>query len=781
MLLLLEDTIVSEFDFFKSFTDYLIELKVAMGMEFSVDLENTDFPSPFDKCIGYDSVMKKVFLREDFLDSLDTTLWDLSRSERNVVKGQRVDELLQYRLPIRTYDTYQSVGQQNAVRTVFTCPSSRIVFVNLPTGSGKSFVFQSYASFQDNSGIVVCVVPTIALKNEQAQRYFEEFRKEGDTWTTFDLVWPPPNGDYEAGLRNIESGTVPIIFCAPESFGGPLLECLLRVSRSGRLHSVFIDEAHLLVQWGEDFRPHYGLLPAILNALDRSSPNGILEVLLSATWSTDVVTQLKQGFCRYGKSIEFVDGAFLRPEIRYQHIPCSNKDRDEKLLQALLKHPFPVIIYCLKVATTSHVERILRELGIQRIGVYSGKTSAKDARRVQNLWRDGALDVMVATSAFGVGMDKADVRTVVHYELPETLDRYYQDCGRGGRDGNISSGVLLKVESDFSSATGVGGKTRIGVDKGKKRFESMLGTAQVTRDGSLICTPGTLPDYRKSEIEGFDSSSRDTNWNWQTLILLQRMGVLSMSLLDDNERDEIRELVGDQFSALDKIKIDIRDVSLDKDDFWSNAFDKLRLDFAEVDRGNAKYLQKLISDPAIPICDLLMEFYNFNGHSPEISCNGCTGHSHKKGERLGFTARSSWFDKKRYDLRFEEKIRIKSEKSIDEISEDICRIIKYLRENNIINSIRCSSVIRRSIVSSSILRSSSFVFFKNFEEKYTSGELCILSGSQENLESKKYEDALSYAKVLLVVGKVSHPRFGGGLIDRDPNTYYLDYFMENKI
>ena len=375
---------------------------------------------------------------------------------------------------------YTGHGQREAVRALFQLPEGYTLIANLPTGSGKSLLAQLPPLIEQESQMTLAIVPTVALAIDQAVRMEELLRKR------FPHREFPPLA-FHGGLSKeerrqvfeaIRYGTQPILFTSPEFAVGSLREGLEQAASQTRLHRVFIDEAHLVVGWGNGFRPAFQLLPALIRML-RSSANSnrIRVVLASATITDATLRDLRQLFGP-AHQVHVVSAVHLRPEIRYASVPCSDQDRVERVLEAVQLAPRPFILYVTRPDEAEDWLRRLRQAGLKRVSKFTGATPPDERRRLLEAWGSNKLDGMVATSAFGLGVDKSDVRTVIHATLPESLDRYYQEVGRAGRDGCACVALLLHTPTDEEQAASLAFPKLIGDEKAFERWSSMVASAQ---------------------------------------------------------------------------------------------------------------------------------------------------------------------------------------------------------------------------------------------------------------------------------------------------------------
>ena len=310
-------------------------------------------------------------------------------------------------------------GQREIVQHVAAGGDGLVV---MPTGAGKSLCYQIPALARGGTAIVVS--PLIALMKDQVDRLVELGVRA--TFLNSSLT----TGEYRARSEQVARGEIELLYVAPERFTPAFLEFLGRVD----IRLFAIDEAHCLSQWGHDFRPDYLRLGRVRDALGRP-PTLALTATATPEVQRDIVStlQLEQGRV-------FIRG-FDRENLILEVVQVGTPTEKEELLADLVA-PGPALVYA---ATRKHVEKAaaaLRRAGV-RAGLYHAGLSAEERTRVQEDFMEGRLPVVVATNAFGMGIDKRDIRAIVHYDMPGTVEAYYQEIGRAGRDGRISRAVLL--------------------------------------------------------------------------------------------------------------------------------------------------------------------------------------------------------------------------------------------------------------------------------------------------------------------------------------------------
>ena len=317
-------------------------------------------------------------------------------------------------------------GQAEAIEAVV---AGRDVLAVMPTGYGKSAIYQVAAHLLDGPTLIVS--PLIALQVDQV-RQITEAEGEGEAVAVNSSRAAGANADAWEAVRN---GEAEFLFLAPEQLAKP--EVVASLADAG-VSLVVIDEAHCVSSWGHDFRPDYLGLGAVIRALGHPRVLG-----LTATGSAPVREEIVE---RLGmRDPRILVGGFDRPGI---HLAVERheqaREKEEAVLRSVVTAEKPGLLY---VATRKDTERLadrLREEGL-RTAAYHGGMAARARQEVHEAFlADGpsGFDVVVATSAFGMGVDKPNVRFVVHAAITESLDAYYQEVGRSGRDGRPASAVL---------------------------------------------------------------------------------------------------------------------------------------------------------------------------------------------------------------------------------------------------------------------------------------------------------------------------------------------------
>ena len=317
-------------------------------------------------------------------------------------------------------------GQLDAARAML---AGRDLVAVMPTGAGKSLCFQLPALLLD--GATVVVSPLIALMKDQV----DALRGRGIAAAA--LHSGLPSGERTAVEAALVAGRLSLLYVAPERLGNATFRACLGRARVARL---VVDEAHCISQWGHDFRPDYRRLAAVRAEL------GVPASAFTATATPDVRADIAVQLGLQAP-VELVTG-FERQNLTLAVESCRGREDKARALERLLREVGPPgIVYAATRKSVDLWADVLATLGV-RTGSYHAGLSDGERSRAQDDFLAGRADVIVATNAFGMGVDKADIRFVAHAELPGSVESYYQEVGRAGRDGLPSRCVLLFSPAD---------------------------------------------------------------------------------------------------------------------------------------------------------------------------------------------------------------------------------------------------------------------------------------------------------------------------------------------
>lgn len=586
----------------------------------------------------------------DWLDDSDNPVFEDIFAEQNVrLDWQRpIDPFLG---EASGFDTYVSPGQREAVRSAFLLPPGETLIVALPTGSGKSFVAQAPVLVRGlEGGLSLCVVPTTALVLDQARQMRQMLKRRFPRRDVPPLAWHAGLSaeDRSAIKSAIREGCQGILYCSPEAVTGALLPALYDAARAGLLAYLIVDEGHLVCQWGDVFRPAFQMLAGVRRGLLAACPPGarLRTLLMSATMTPGTVETIDALFGPT-RSVQMVASIHLRPEPQYWvHREDDPDEKDRKVLEILRYAPRPFILYVTKRSDAKRWIKHLRKAGYGRIDCFHGETAHGDRLRIIDQWSENRLDGIVATSAFGVGIDKQDVRTVIHAAVPETLDRFYQEVGRGGRDGCPSASFLIYSREDQETANQIASPSLISDELAFERWSTMYGNStQLDTIGQLLEVDLAVVPPRLRRQSDYNES-----WNMRTLIMMARAGMLE---LESQPPSKVAQEEDEAMSAFE----------LRSEEYWSEYFQRTVVGMTEFGHLSRERFETLIGQERqgsfaaatenrglldkllgglVEVSDLLDHLYRSNapGRSVIVSraCGGCPEHRRQGMANIHYSA-----------------------------------------------------------------------------------------------------------------------------------------------
>lgn len=328
---------------------------------------------------------------------------------------------------LKQYWGYESF-RESQYEIISSVLSGRDTLALMPTGGGKSITYQLPTLMSD--GLCVVITPLIALMKDQV----DKLQRQGISAVAIHSGLSRRKIDI--ALDNCVYGDVKFLYIAPERLNSDIFR--LRARRMN-ISLIAVDEAHCISQWGYDFRPSY-LHIKTLREFQPEAP--VLALTASAT--EQVTDDIMENLCFAEKNI--IRSSFARPNLSY--VVRKVEDKEEQLLRVISGVVGSGIVYVRKRETAETLCQFLQEQGVSASFYHAGLPNEERSIR-QDEWVSGRVRVMVATNAFGMGIDKADVRFVVHYTMSDSMESYYQEAGRAGRDGKRSYAMLMVAPNDY--------------------------------------------------------------------------------------------------------------------------------------------------------------------------------------------------------------------------------------------------------------------------------------------------------------------------------------------
>lgn len=504
------------------------------------------------------------------------------------------------------YSTYRTFSQKMLLNKISKCEYGDTLLASLPTGAGKSLSWQLPGISNEYPGLIIVIVPTtaLAINHENASKKLFERLDSGD-------IYPKA---YYSGIskekkdlikKEIQDGVLPILYISPEALMyEDFKEMIFDASKDNKISMLVVDEAHLIVNWGGGFRPEFQLIPSFRNAINEICK--IKTILLSATLTDNDLYMIKKLFANEDNFIEFHADS-LRPEITYKLDSFNNStDRLDCLKKLILQVPRPVIIYSATILSAENILNEIKNIGLRNVELFTSQTSNKE--EILRKFVNDDIDIIVATSAFGMGVDKSDIRTIIHPFIPENISRYYQEAGRAGRDGySALDFTLITLKEDKRDVNNLISNSILRTSSIVDRWISLSSNSSVIDGDSMWVDMHIKPRHLQNDVTGEQNAS----WNKFIIMFLYRNGfidILDASLKNKNDylikiRLLKRECLSNPQKLLEKLE-DYREEERNRvvEDF-NNSLEMLRGNncYGAMLKNEYKYVEEICS--GCPYCD----------------------------------------------------------------------------------------------------------------------------------------------------------------------------------
>ncbi|WP_416236531.1 RecQ family ATP-dependent DNA helicase [Pseudorhodobacter sp.] len=399
------------------------------------------------------------------------------------------------------------MGRPLQERIVDEAMAGKSVLGILPTGTGKSVCYQipALSHFDKTGALTVVISPLVALMADQVQG----LARAGiaSAVTVNGMLSLPERHD---AMEKVRMGDAAILLISPEQLRSPSIRTVLQQREVGLW---VLDEAHCVSKWGHDFRPDYRYVSRFIKEFSGDTVPPVL--CLTATAKPEVVRDIRDHFqSRLSVDLLLLDGGAVRTNLSFAVLPTQKATKLTDILTAIEVNLPPegvsgAVVYCATRPATEKVAEFLKAQGLAADFFHAGLTSDRK-RDVQEAFRTGQLRVIAATNAFGMGIDKPDIRLVVHGDIPGSLENYLQEAGRAGRDRAPANCVLLFAPEDVERQFSLSARSRLARHEIGAILKALRRLDARQKTGEVVATPGEIVREEKDQEFGRDKNTDDT-------------------------------------------------------------------------------------------------------------------------------------------------------------------------------------------------------------------------------------------------------------------------------
>ena len=447
------------------------------------------------------------------------------------MKRVKSDHLL--RKYFRGFEWYLSKTQRNTIRALCAENGPSVVVTRMPTGGGKSLCYLLPSACAAQNGrpqTAIVVSPIIALQNDQVNKVRETLNRVHGVKLQVEQINSTVSYEKRALIyKRLRQGKLHVLLLSPEKITDPFFrETLFALAEKKCIGFFVIDEAHIIPEWGRDFRTEFYRLGVIREKLIERCPE-LKTLILSATLTDSTEEEVLRVLRIREEPVRFTEPV-IRRELSIRVLRFNNQEEKLKHLLRLAPHlPKPVIVYC---SMKKHVREIMRQFklsGIYRCLDYTGSTPREGRESRLRSFQCGDVNFVIATNAFGLGIDKENVRTIIHFDVPRNLDACYQEIGRAARDGKTGHSIIFYSPSGMRHAT----KTSyaiLGAEKAWERLRAMLiHRVYIAKNSAEALLPlHILPKYNK------DREDNELNHEWN---------LASLNIMEESNQVDIKGIV----------------------------------------------------------------------------------------------------------------------------------------------------------------------------------------------------------------------------------------------